>query len=184
LYLRLIPLPRSCRRLHRQWRRDHSLERAPRYRVTSIARGLIPNSSPFRDRGQIRRAVNSKLVFATLRRRLPSHAIVPMRCLRGRGHVCPLVHLDLTVVMVIDETCSSWCVGDRNRSLWEANGCAEHYIRWGIPYLRGTPIAFAAIALSLPCSLLACLALRRWLPPRPPLLAVPLSLARIATFLA
>jgi hypothetical protein len=160
LYLCLIPLPRSCRRLHRRWHHDHSLERAPRCRVTFVVRGVNPQQfPPYRNRGQIRRAVNSKLVSATLRRRLPSRAIVPTRCPRGGGRVSPLVRLDLTVVMVIDETCSRWCVGDRNHSLWEANGCGEHYIRWGGPLSAGYPYRIRChrsqpplLALGLSCA--------------------------------
>jgi hypothetical protein len=96
-----------------------------------------PTVPPFRDRGRIRRAINSKLVSATMRRRLPFHVVVPTRCLGCEGCVSPLAHLDLTVVMVIDGTCSHWCVGDRNYSLWKANGWDAHYIR-GVPSPRGT----------------------------------------------
>jgi hypothetical protein len=65
-----------------------------------------PTVLPFRDRGQIRWAVNFELVFTTLRWRLPFRAVVPTRCLGCGGCVSPLAHLDLTIMMVIDGTCS------------------------------------------------------------------------------
>jgi hypothetical protein len=157
----LKPPPGSCRRLHRWWHRSSTmvLSAYPAVMLPPSPGGDDPPTvPPFRDCGWIRRAMNSKLVFATLRWRLPFHAVVLACFLGGGGRIFPLVRQDLTVVMVIDETCSRWCIGDRNRSLWKANGCGEHYIR-GVPSPWDSTTAFATVALSLPYSLLARCAL-------------------------